>query len=166
MISGTLTGGVARLQPLLFPEIDEHGVDLPSPAAPCDAPAKSTAAKTGSNGKPRPKKPTDPRVSELIAFFHTQYQVRFGIKYIINGARDGKIFKDLLADHTLEDLKTSVELFINDEDAWLRDNGARTIPVFRSRINQYLQQATQRKHPGHQSQAQDHGEKHQKKTRN
>lgn len=101
----------------------------------------ATPAKKSLKPKPSPKKSKtdpDPRVRDLIDHFCQQHQQRYGAKYTVAGAKDGKTLKDLLTDHSSETLRTSIDAFFADTDPWL--NGKRTIGVFRSRINTYIQQ--------------------------
>jgi hypothetical protein len=101
-------------------------------------------ASPSASGSPREKsskkvsKETDPRVKQLIDYFCAIHQAKFDHKYTVSGARDGQIFKTLLADHSLDTLKTCIQAFFDDQDEWL--NGKRTIAVLRSRVNQYIQQ--------------------------
>ncbi len=83
------------------------------------------------------RKSTDPNVRLLTDHFCSEYEKAIGHKYSVSGGRDGQICKDLLKDHSLETLKNCIALFLTDRDSWL--DGKRTIPVLRSRINQYVQ---------------------------
>jgi hypothetical protein len=82
-------------------------------------------------------KSTDPNVKALIDYFCSQYQASFSHKYTVSGERDGQVFKDCLKDHSVEILQRCIDLFLVDTDPWL--NSKRTVPVLRSRINQYIQ---------------------------
>lgn len=81
---------------------------------------------------------TTPGVSELIEYFCSAYQQTIGAKYTVSGGRDGKIFKSLLNDHSLDTIRAAIDQFLADDDEWLR--GKRDVPVFRSRVNRYVQE--------------------------
>jgi hypothetical protein len=81
---------------------------------------------------------SDPNVKLLVDYFCSEYQTTYGHKYTVSGNRDGQTFKDLLKDHSVETLKHCIDLFMVDTDSFV--NGKRTNPIFRYRINQYIQE--------------------------
>jgi len=94
-----------------------------------DGSAKTDHPKSGT---------TTPGVRELMEYFCSAYQQTIGAKYSVSGGRDGKIFKSLLNDHSLDTLRAAIDQFLADDDEWLR--GKRDVPVFRSRVNRYVQE--------------------------
>jgi len=112
---------------------------------------QSTEPSVRNAGKPKPKKPTDPNVKPILDYFCSAYKEKFGAKYSVSGARDGAIIKGLLTDHSPETLKRCIDAFFTDSDPWL--DGKYNLPVFRSRINQYVQ-ATATKTPEQPRQSQ------------
>jgi hypothetical protein len=93
----------------------------------------------------KPKVDTDPRVRNLIAYFCEQYVWTYHAKYTVAGGKDGQAVKALLQDHSTETLQRCIDAFFADNDPWL--NGKRTIGVFRSRVNQYVQQCATPRQP-------------------
>jgi len=103
-------------------------------------PSASAALKSKSSKKASKEK-GDPRVKELIGHFSILHKERYGHKYSVSGGRDGKIVKDLLEDeYSLEDIQYCIDALFQDQDPWL--DGKRTIPVLKSRVNQYIQKRT------------------------
>jgi len=101
--------------------------------------APATPEEKDSKRTKTPQKPTDPRVKQLIDYFSARHLEKFGHKYTVSGAKDGKNLKDLLSDdHAPEIITACMDLFFADTDEWL--DGKRTIPVLRSRFNSYVQQ--------------------------
>jgi hypothetical protein len=96
--------------------------------------------KTSKNPKSSSKKAkpdTDPGVAVLIKYFCGKYLEKLGAKYTVTGGKDGQAMKILLKDHSAETLQRCVDAFLADLDPWL--DGKRSIGVFRSRINSYIQ---------------------------
>lgn len=120
-------------------ETDEPKQSVRQPSA---APSVMVPETTPKQKKSKPRKETDPRIKQLIDHFSVCHLDKFGHKYVVSGARDGQLFKALLTDHDLETLQTCIDAFFADADEWL--NGKRTVPVFRSRINTYVQQLSQK----------------------
>jgi hypothetical protein len=114
-----------------------------SPQASLDVPTDENTTEAKSkpgNRKPRKQKQSspDPRVNLLKEDFQANYKRRFkGFPYEEDHARDGRIFKDLLAKYSLETLQECIRLFFIDSDSFV--NGKRTVPIFRSRVNNYIQ---------------------------
>jgi len=106
---------------------------------------QSTEPSAQDTSKPKTKKLTDPRVKEILEAFCSAYLEKFGVKYTVSGGRDGAIIKNLLADHSAEMLTRCITSFFADTDQWLV--GKYNLPVFRSRINQYVQETTPAKAP-------------------
>jgi len=107
--------------------------------ASCPSDTQQPVTRRARERKPQsPKKETDPRISHLITYFCTEYERRLNCKYTVSGAKDGATFKALLKDHSEETLQQCVVLFMDDNERWL--DGKRSIGLFRSRINQYMQQ--------------------------
>jgi hypothetical protein len=106
----------------------------------CKGPLKKTFHQKNriEDKKKKNRTTSDPNVKLLVDYFCSEYQTTYGHKYTVSGNRDGRTFKDLLKDHSVETLKRCIDLFLADTDPWL--NGKRTIPVLRSRINQYIQE--------------------------
>jgi len=102
-------------------------------------PAGPVPGKRKSQKNPQGKD-ADPRVNEILHTFCAQYQDKFSAPYTPAYGRDNKHFKDLLVDHSLEILTACITEFFNDSDPWL--NGKRTVGIFRSRINGYVQERT------------------------
>jgi len=132
------TSGASSTATIEKESIKKESKEVPQPSA--DA-SPSVPQETGSKKAKTPKKPTDPRVKQLIDYFSNRHLEMFGHKYTVSGAKDGQTFKDLLKDHTSEIITACIDLLFADTDEWL--NGRRTIPVFRSKINAYLQQLNQ-----------------------
>lgn len=113
----------------------QASLDLPADEKK-DAPKTKTKS-TKPRKKNEPKAP-DHRVNLLKEDFQENYKRRFrGFPYEENHARDGKIFKDLLAKYSLETLQECIRLFFIDSDSFV--NGKRTVPIFRSCLNRYIQ---------------------------
>ncbi len=93
--------------------------------------------------EPKIDKPSDPRIKDIIDYFCTAYQQRFKSKYTVSRGKDGKTFKALLDDHSPEILEKCIDLFFADNAKFVKEAG-HTIGVFRSRINQYMQQVASR----------------------
>jgi hypothetical protein len=96
--------------------------------------------KKSAKPKPATKAKSDPNpdVRVVIDYFSDKYLEKFGVRYSVAWGKDGKILKDLLRDHSLEILQRCIDFFFADSDPWL--DGKRTLGVFRSRINAYIQQ--------------------------
>jgi len=110
--------------------------------------AKKKGAKSKTEKKKGAKPKADSRVKHLVDYYYTAYLARFEVKYSVSGAKDAKQFKDLLKDHSETTLESCIDLFLDDRDDWLHQEPGRfTLPVFRSRINRYLQQTAQNGRP-------------------
>ncbi len=88
----------------------------------------------------KPKKPTDPRVKEFIAWFAETYQHQKGEKYIVQGGKDGAAVKRLLRQlggngvDPMTKLKTAAANMLADD--WGSRNG--DLGVLASKINSWL----------------------------
>lgn len=70
----------------------------------------------------------------FIDYFFEQYKAKFGVKYHVNGGKEGSIAKALLKKMTLEELKKRVDVFLSTQDAFYEKAGY-TIGCFSSQIN-------------------------------
>jgi len=90
---------------------------------------------------PKPKKATDPRVKEFIDWFSAAWQATHGTKYLVEGAKDGKLTKRMLETLSLDDLKARARKMMADDDQWVSENG-RTIGILAVKLNKYAVEAS------------------------
>lgn len=118
----------------------EHGTSVQASLDPPTDQKKNTPkskTKSAKPGKKKEPKAPDPRVNLLHECFQEHHKQKFGQPYSPVWGRDGNIFKDLLRDYPPETLQECIALFFSDSDPYL--DGKRTVPMFRSRINTYVQ---------------------------
>lgn len=83
---------------------------------------------------------TDPRIKQVIDYYHDRFVEKFGEKPVIDGPKDGAIIKKLLAVHDLDKLLWLIKLFFDSKDPWIQNSGY-TIGVFKTQVNKLLVQA-------------------------
>lgn len=82
----------------------------------------------------RDSKKPNPAVKKFIDFWYQSFQSHFGTPYAVNGGKEGKLVKALLATHPLENLKDLAELFFKSNDPFIQNAGY-TLGVFSSQVN-------------------------------
>ena len=82
------------------------------------------------------KSTKDFRVKEIIDYFFDKHLEITGNKVLIDGGKDGKTIKGMLATFGPDDLKRRIIAFLTDKDKWL-DGKRRDIGMFKSQINKY-----------------------------
>jgi uncharacterized protein YdaU (DUF1376 family) len=87
----------------------------------------------------RDKPAPDPRVSNLFSLFNALHVERFGTKAAINGAKDGSIFKGLLAEREESEIQALMRAFFYSRDKFIAEAGF-TVGVFKSQIGKLLAQ--------------------------
>lgn len=87
------------------------------------------------------KKP-DPRIKQLIDYYYQKFVSKFSEKPVINGKKDGSIFKELLKNHDEDKIKRLLDLFFESKDPFIVQNGY-TIGVFKTKFNKLLVEAKQ-----------------------
>ena len=81
----------------------------------------------------------DPTIKNLIDAFHDKYLEARGVKYRVNGSRDGAVFKRLLRQgFEAADLLSYMDEFMLDDDRLLEQNG-HTVPMFGTRVQAYAE---------------------------
>ncbi len=83
---------------------------------------------------------TDPRIKQVIDFYHDQFVQKFGEKPVIDGPKDGAVIKKLLGTHDLDKLLWLIRRFFASKDPWIQNSGY-TIGVLKTQINKLLVQA-------------------------
>lgn len=78
---------------------------------------------------PSPKPKADPRVKELITYFHDCYVLAKGQKPVINGAQAGTLLKSRLKVVECDDIKRMMENFFSSTDEFI-SGVSKTIGVF------------------------------------
>ena len=101
---------------------------------------ESRTKKAGKNATDS-KEPTPAQT--LIARFCEYHKEMFGRTYRVSKKEAGQV-KLALRDYSLADIETCNSLFWQDNDPWL-NGGKRTIAIFLSRLNQYMQQLPSRR---------------------
>lgn len=105
----------------------------PSPSVPVveDAP-KSKSRKTK-----RAAKPTDPRIADIMAFYHDEHVRVLDEKPHIIGGRDASVIKRILQTiPDVDEIKSRIMAFIADPLSWM-DTPNHSLALFEKRINAY-----------------------------
>ena len=89
-------------------------------------------------GVPRSKPQGEPeerkKTNKVFAYFCEGWQRKNGKKYSPNYGKDKKIFKDLLQEHSEEEIQTCVDKFFTLKDDFAKQGGY-TVGVFKSQFN-------------------------------
>ncbi len=90
-----------------------------------------------NNKNVKKKRIGDPKVNEFKNFFYTEFEKRFGERYVASHAKDGKIVKSLLIqfDGDIEKLKDRALQFFALDDPFIRNKVGYTLETFKSKIN-------------------------------
>jgi len=83
------------------------------------------------------KKQTDPAVKRLIDYYFNRFTEKFGTKPVIEGGKDGAIFKKLLSFKTEDELRKLLDAFFESTDPFIT-NSSYTVGVFKSQINKLV----------------------------
>lgn len=99
---------------------------------------------------PKPKankKSADPRVKQLIDYFHDKHLEIHGEKYHVLGGRDGNSIKRILNTvPDVEEIEKRMERYLRDPLGWM-DRPQWSIPRFENSINRYREGNTARCKP-------------------
>jgi|GEM_PF-5958839 len=100
--------------------------------------------------KPK-KKPVGPH-PETIDFFVTEYEKKYGVKYMFVGGKDGEAMSALLKAFSPEQIRRMILAYFQDTDPWLDGPPVkvRGLALFRSRANQYAAMLSQPVEPPRQ----------------
>lgn len=85
----------------------------------------------------RSKKQTDPKVKEFLTYWEEIFKKEIGQPYVFSYGKEGKLLKDLLKVHPLENLQKMTRVFFKDEQCKRR---GLTIGIFFQEINRLLSQ--------------------------
>jgi hypothetical protein len=94
--------------------------------------AKRTARKADAAAG----KETDPRIKELMTYFHDKHLARVGEKILLGG-KDAKLFQDMLKAYPADQIKRMLDSFFASNHKFILDAGY-TVGVFHSQIPKLL----------------------------